>query len=598
MRSNTRAENRSDADTAPEAPAKPVASWYTPGHSDPIGDRLLMFDNSGAPSLELLRFRSELGQAPGFEEALREQVDRLKDLQHPAFAQVRSVQRLEPDDDLALVSNYTPGRRLSEVLKQTRGPEHAAALIRQLAPALLMLQQQGGGTSHGLLTPDRIVVSPEGRLTIVEHVIGPAIEALGLSAADLQSLGVTLPPGADGAAPQLDAATDWYQLGLVALSVLIGRPVGAEDVPQLAALVESTDAAADGEGGAAPAAVREWLERALQLSGPKLAPGGEAQKALKAVELNQEGGTKSEQPKPKPAAQRLSPFELSLLESNGKNAPQVRTLFGTPTSPVSNVTPRSTPPPAQAPAPDVAARTAAKSADAVLETTSDRGRSDRRVRVLAAAAAVLAVVAGLEAIALVSMARALWSAPGTAVAVQPTAAGEQVIVSSNPANTALGVTVAPDLRWVRVTSPDPKTAAATDGVLRVSSPIELKVFKGSTLLGAASQAGLKLPPGRHDLELVNQPLGYRLPQTVDIAAGQTLLLHVAPEHGWVVLNSTPAAEVLIDGQRVGRTPHGPLPVALGAHTVTFQHASGAKDVQRVTITAGATVRVIGYPRRR
>jgi hypothetical protein len=57
--------------------------------SDGIGDRLLMFDNSNAPSLELLRFRPELADAPGFEAALREQVQRIGRFQHPAFARVR-----------------------------------------------------------------------------------------------------------------------------------------------------------------------------------------------------------------------------------------------------------------------------------------------------------------------------------------------------------------------------------------------------------------------------------------------------------------------------------------------------------------------------
>src|SRR5436305_8364817 len=115
-----------------EAPPKPLASWYAQGLSDGLGDRLLMFDNSDAPSLELLRFRQDLAQIPGFEAALRSQVHRLDRFRHPAFARVRSVQRFEPDDDLALISNCTPGKRLSEVLHHARGPAFAAALIRQL----------------------------------------------------------------------------------------------------------------------------------------------------------------------------------------------------------------------------------------------------------------------------------------------------------------------------------------------------------------------------------------------------------------------------------------------------------------------------------
>ncbi|HWW82774.1 MAG TPA: hypothetical protein VNZ26_04180, partial [Vicinamibacterales bacterium] len=58
-------------------PRQPLASWYAQGRSDGIGDRLLMFDNTSAASLELLRFRPEFAAAPGFESALRERVARL-----------------------------------------------------------------------------------------------------------------------------------------------------------------------------------------------------------------------------------------------------------------------------------------------------------------------------------------------------------------------------------------------------------------------------------------------------------------------------------------------------------------------------------------
>src|SRR5207253_9284463 len=90
----------------------PLASWYTESLCDAIGDRLFMFDNSGTPSLELLRFRQEFGAASGFEDALRERVDALHAFDHPAFSQVRAVERLD-SGDLVLVSTFTTGKRLS-----------------------------------------------------------------------------------------------------------------------------------------------------------------------------------------------------------------------------------------------------------------------------------------------------------------------------------------------------------------------------------------------------------------------------------------------------------------------------------------------------
>ena len=51
-------------------PARP----YTPGLSDGLGDRLMMFDNATQSSVELLRFKREFSDAPGFEEAVRDRV--------------------------------------------------------------------------------------------------------------------------------------------------------------------------------------------------------------------------------------------------------------------------------------------------------------------------------------------------------------------------------------------------------------------------------------------------------------------------------------------------------------------------------------------
>src|SRR5947207_11831272 len=90
------------AATSPAA----IASWYAQGISDGLGDRLLMFDNTAAASLELLRLRPALANAPGFERTLHETVQRLAGFKHTAFATVRSLQRLDVDDALALISTH------------------------------------------------------------------------------------------------------------------------------------------------------------------------------------------------------------------------------------------------------------------------------------------------------------------------------------------------------------------------------------------------------------------------------------------------------------------------------------------------------------
>src|SRR6185436_4851300 len=151
--------------------SRTLASWYTEGVSDGVGDRLLMFDNSGTTSLELLRFRPELVAVSGFEDALRDRVAALQAFTHPAFPQVRSVEHLE-GGGLALVSTFTAGKRLAEVFRspRTRGgghPAFAAWLVRDVTSALADLQRSGETICHGAITPVRIVMTPDGRVMIV-----------------------------------------------------------------------------------------------------------------------------------------------------------------------------------------------------------------------------------------------------------------------------------------------------------------------------------------------------------------------------------------------------------------------------------------------
>src|SRR5262245_18472305 len=85
---------------------KPLATWYAQGHSDGLGDRLLMFDNTSAPSWEILRFKPAIASNDRFDATLRERVEQLASFHHPAFPKVRRIKELGHEDDLAVVSTY------------------------------------------------------------------------------------------------------------------------------------------------------------------------------------------------------------------------------------------------------------------------------------------------------------------------------------------------------------------------------------------------------------------------------------------------------------------------------------------------------------
>ncbi len=175
----------------------------------------LILGDLGTPTLELLRFRKTLTASPGFEVALRRRVERLRHFRHPAFARTPAVEYVGQDRCLALLSSYTPGRRLSEVLAHAQEPVLVASLIHQLTPALDALNDYSEGVGHGALTASRIVCAPDGSLIIVEHVLGSAVERLHLTTAAIRrDLGIPVPrmdtdyPRAD------DFQPNFFQLAL------------------------------------------------------------------------------------------------------------------------------------------------------------------------------------------------------------------------------------------------------------------------------------------------------------------------------------------------------------------------------------------------
>ena len=249
-----------------------LTTWYAQGHSDGLGDRLLMFDNTTAPSWELLRFNPALARDPRFSTTLRHRMETLSTFQHPAFPVVRSIKEFGQDEGLAVVSTYVQGLRLSDALKKPRSTEFALHLLRQLMPALAALHEHAEGVVHGAVTLDRIVLTGDGKMTIREHMVGSAIEALEFSAPQLWSEFGILTPLSRLVCPPLDSRSDVAQLALVALSLMAGRRIVFDEYPHtihepLARVVRL-------------ASLRLWFERALYLTEHGFRSAREASEAL------------------------------------------------------------------------------------------------------------------------------------------------------------------------------------------------------------------------------------------------------------------------------------------------------------------------------
>jgi hypothetical protein len=130
----------------------------------------------------------------------------------------------------------------------------------------------------------------------------------------------------------------------------------------------------------------------------------------------------------------------------------------------------------------------------------------------------------------------------------------------------------------------------TTGGLLVIVPFEMQIFEGETLLGVSGNR-LTLQPGAHDLQVVSETLAFKTALHAEIVAGKTTRLPVALPKGVIHLNATPWAEVWIDGEKVGETPIGNLPITIGPHEIVFKNPELGEQHHAATVTAGTPARL-------
>ncbi|HEY3883748.1 MAG TPA: hypothetical protein VGL62_00975, partial [Vicinamibacterales bacterium] len=254
--------------TAPASIDRPEAPLFTDG----VGERVVAVDAGSGDLLQVLRLRPELHSVPSFEFALRERASRLANFRHAYYARVRRIDR--HPSGLAIVSDHVEGIRLSEMLRAAHARSlhldlnAALCLLRQLAPSVALLHENARDVAHGLLAPERIVVTPRARLVLVEHVLGSAVEQLRYSRERLwHDFRIAVP--ASAGSPRFDHRADVTAMGMIALALVRGRPLEDEEYPQGVSDLLNTARArlSMGEEQPLPASLRGWIARAIQLDG-------------------------------------------------------------------------------------------------------------------------------------------------------------------------------------------------------------------------------------------------------------------------------------------------------------------------------------------
>lgn len=248
-------------------------SGVTRSFQDGLGERFLLTDPESGDVLELLRLVPTFTAIAGFGPAIVKQAKQLEGFEHFAFARVRRVEPLQSaQDSILILSDRIPGIRLSGLLRQVQYSGQAIdvpvalGLTRYLLSAIETLHVQGSDAVHGALGPERVVVTPQGRLVILEYILGPALRSLELNRPELWNRFRIAAPSSAGL-PRFDHRTDVAQVGLVALALVLGRAIQAEEFPFKVGDLLASATEYVGPAGRQPISgkLRAWLTRALQL---------------------------------------------------------------------------------------------------------------------------------------------------------------------------------------------------------------------------------------------------------------------------------------------------------------------------------------------
>jgi hypothetical protein len=644
-----------------------------PIFTDGFGERRCIVDALGE-RLDVLQLSRVFPAASSAEFAIRQRAARLAGFRHDSFARVRAVELDEPSGALLVVSDHVPGERLSVLLtaaEKARVPLEMGAIrsfIRQLVYGMAAWHAEMPDIAHGAIGPERLVITRDGRVVVADCVLGSALEQLRYSR-DQYWKELRVPVPATTGAPSFDARSDVTQIGLVALALILGRPVTTTDP---AAIQSALDVASIGAGARAPLspALRDWILRALQLD-PKwsFSSATDARVALDAAGKEHVAAESEVH-----LGQRIEALRafLSRYPSRSVEPPS-------PAKPIPETTPAS--------------HDTRDEKEADPEEPAERPLMQRSATPLRSAWRSRAWIAGAVASVVIGLAvgLAMYGFPRSAVTRQPgtlsivtNPARAAVVVDGEPRGvTPVSIELAPGDHVVELTTEtgvrripvtiqagsqlsqylelpqavsgvlqirtDPPAASVTvdgryvgrspvsvddlvpgthivvlqhqsasvtervlvesgkttslvvpmatmpvsgaAGWLSVSAPADVQIYEGARLLGTNRIDRIMLPAGRHDVDIVNEELGYRERRTVNVPAGGVAALTPAWPMGTLALNAVPWAEAFVDGTSVGETPLGELRVPVGEHEVVFRHPQLGERQAFVTVVVGRPARI-------
>jgi hypothetical protein len=178
------------------------------------------------------------------------------------------------------------------------------------------------------------------------------------------------------------------------------------------------------------------------------------------------------------------------------------------------------------------------------------------------------------------------------VLIEALAAGEHAVaLDADGANVKQTVAIEAGVTASLVVPLGAVDAAAVSGWVSVAAPVELQLYENRKLLGTSQSDRVMIAAGKHQIELVNETVGYRTTRSVQVTPGKVSPIRLDWPKGSIAINALPWAEVWIDGEKIGETPIGNLSLSVGPHEILFRHPELGEQRYASTVTLNAPTRV-------
>ena len=142
--------------------------------------------------------------------------------------------------------------------------------------------------------------------------------------------------------------------------------------------------------------------------------------------------------------------------------------------------------------------------------------------------------------------------------------------------------------------PEPVEEVVPPGWVAISSSIEMDVWTGGERLGSTADERLALAAGSHQIEVVNEQLGFRTTISMEVAPGEVADHTLELPDGHLRIDGPTGADVWVGGRLIGQTPLSDTPIVMGLHDVVVRHPALGEWREEVVVGADApTVLTVG-----